>query len=266
MKNTLFLFISLILFISGQAQDSSSRSPKEERRQERRTRINTMIRQEEEGVLSYTRQTVGGLELRTNGVGAFLEIGRRRSPRFTNLYSLELSDIRHPKEEKIGTSEGFFSNSFIYGKINSFYQAKLGFGQQYIFGQKGNKNGVAVTGSVTGGLALGFLKPYYLEILDSVGQAGYVKYSQQDSVRFLTGAIIDNGGLFRGFNEVQLKPGLFVRTALRFDFGRYNESIQALEIGLSMEGYAQKIPIMLFTEPKQLFFQGHIAFVFGRRR
>jgi hypothetical protein len=42
--------------------------------------------------------------------------------------------------------------------------------------------------------------------------------------------------------------------------------VQALEIGLSVDAYASEIPIMLYNDPKRLFFQGHIAFLFGRRK
>jgi hypothetical protein len=78
--------------------------------------------------------------------------------------------------------------------------------------------------------------------------------------------IFGGGGIGKGWNKLKVKPGGFVKAALRFDFGRYNESIQALEIGMSLEAYSQKIELMAFNEPKQLFFQGHIAFVFGNRK
>ena len=39
-------------------------------------------------------------------------------------------------------------------------------GQQYLIGGKGNKNGVAVSAIYGGGLSLGYLKPYYLNVHD----------------------------------------------------------------------------------------------------
>lgn len=238
---------------------------REDKKTEKRQRINAMIKQEEEGNLSFRRQTGFGVELRTNGYGIFLELGRRKSARYTNLYSLELTEIKHRKEEKIGGDQ-FFTNSFVYGKENNFYQAKLGFGQQYILGQKGNKNGVAVTVSLSGGLDLGFLKPYYLDVQDASGNNLSIKY-QDDSTLFLDrGSIYGGSGFTKGWNELKIKPGVFVKSALRFDFGRYNESMQALEIGVSAEAFSQKIPIMIHNDPKQIFVQMHIAFVFGGRR
>lgn len=237
-----------------------------DRRSEKRQRINSIIKQEEEGNLSFRKQSVFGIQLRTNGYGFFYELGKRRSPRFTNIYSAEITEIKHRKEQKLGGAENFFSNSFIFGKENNFYQLKLGFGQQYILGQKGNKNGVAITASLSGGLALGFLRPYYLEVRDAVGTDKSIKYSD-DSTLFLSRDRIRGGaGFTKGWNELTFKPGAFIKTALRFDFGRYNEKVQALEIGMSIEGYSQKIPIMILNESRQLFFQGHFAFVFGGRR
>ena len=171
----------------------------------------------------------------------------------------------------------YFYNSFhqlvititwklINGKENNFYQGKLGFGQQYILGQKGNKNGVAVTVSLSGGLDLGFLKPYYLDVQDASGNNLSIKY-QDDSTLFLDrGSIYGGSGFTKGWNELKIKPGVFIKSALRFDFGRYNESMQALEIGVSAEGFSQKIPIMINNPSKQLFTQIHVAFVFGGRK
>jgi hypothetical protein len=256
----------MVLCFAVQAQDTTGkRETKKSRKEEKRQRTNTIIKQEEEGVLDYNKQSVFGVQLRTNGYGAFYELGRRQTPRWTNLYSAEITEIKHPKEEKLGSTENFFSNSFIYGKINNFYQVKLGFGRQYIFGQKGNKNGVAVTGSMNAGLSIGLLKPYYLQVVDGQGNQKSISY-EQDSVTFIQGDIIGGAGLGMGWSELKVKPGAFAKAALRFDFGRYNESVQALEIGISADFYSQKIPIMVYNDNKQLFYQGHIAFVFGRRK
>jgi hypothetical protein len=235
------------------AQDSTEnkQSAKEAKASEKRQRIDAMSKQEEEGVLIFRKQNAFGIQLRTR---------------------TETKDI---KEEKTQTGNGFVSNSFVYGKINNFYQVKLGFGQQYILGQKGNKNGIAVMGLYQGGLSLGLLRPYYINIQEG-GQERSIRYDPDDSSnKFLTAGLISgSSGLGKGWNELEMVPGAFVKTALRFDFGRYNELIQALQIGLSAEAYSKKIEIMApyditgkpAVEPKRVFIQGHIAFVFGRRK
>lgn len=265
-KFILFSIVILSGFVSF-AQDSTAKTPTAKvRKQEKKVRRNALVKQEEEGVLNYTKQTSFGLQLRTNGYGLFVEVGRSRSPRFTNLYMFELTEIKHPKEEKVSNANTFFSNSFVYGKINNFYQAKLGFGQQYIFGQKGNKNGVAVLAIAEGGLSVGLLKPYYIQIQEQSVGVRDIKYDSPDSAAFISGNILGGSGFTKGWSELKVKPGAFIKAALRFDFGRFNETIQALEIGMSLDAYASKIPQMVYNEPKQLFFQGHFALVFGHRK
>lgn len=263
MKKIILITLLTAVSLAGFAQDSNApkKGMKKDKKEEKRRRNAVLAKQEEEGVLIFTKQVTGGVQLRTNGYGAFLEIGRARSPRFTNLYTLEITEIKHNKEEK--ASGDLFANSFVYGKINNFYQAKLGFGQQYVLGQKGNKNGVAVLGIVNGGLSLGLLKPYYVR--DRAGND--IKYESKDSVIFLTPSEISGGsGFTKGWSELKVKPGLFLKAALRFDFGRFNEGVSALEIGASLDYYASKIPQLVYNDPKQLFFQGHIAYVFGKRK
>ncbi|MGZ3838345.1 MAG: hypothetical protein ACXVMS_00750 [Flavisolibacter sp.] len=268
------LILSVLLLTSGislLAQDSTRNISKKTQKSEKQQRINSMMKQEEEGNLSYVKQNGFGIQLRTNGYGIFFEVGRRKTQRFTNTYSIELTEIKHPKEEKSGG--GFFSNPFIYGKINNFYQVKLGYGQQYILGQKGNKNGIAVIALAQGGLSMGLLKPYYITVQTSNGDET-IKYTPADSAVFLTYDPSNSGaGFTKGWGEIKLKPGAYIKGALRFDFGRFNESVSAIEIGVSLDAYADKISIMApVTEDKKavgaqrFFFQGHIAFVFGRRK
>jgi len=247
-------------------QNNQPRSGREDKRTEKRQRINALIKQEEEGNLSFRKQSVFGIQLRTNGYGVFYELGKRKSARYTNLYSIELTEIKHRKEAKSEASNQFFGNSFVFGKINNFYQAKLGFGQQYILGQKGNKNGVAVTASLQGGIDIGLLKPYYVDIRDSAGTDRSVSYATDPDAYISAKGFYGGSGFSKGWNELKIKPGLYAKTALRFDFGRYNESVQALEIGLSVEGFSGKVPILIFNDPKQLYVQMHIALVLGGRK
>jgi hypothetical protein len=271
LKKLLFLPL-LLLTLQLFAQDSTGKN-KSDRSVEKRKRTDAIIKQEEEGVLAYRKQSTFGIQLRTNGYGVFYELGRMRTPRFTNLYMIELTEIKDIMEDKVSpVGNGSFNSSFIFGKINYFYQGKLGFGQQYILGQKGNKNGIAVMGIYEGGISIGLLRPYYLTIKESNGNKRNIKYNSPDSTLFFDGPE-GSAGLSKGWNEMEMVPGAFIKTALRFDFGKFNEKVQAIQIGLSLEGYSKKIEIMApsfggkkIASPKQLFFQGHLAFVFGGRK
>ena len=263
MKKLILTFLVVLPALIGSAQKKET--TKQSRKAEKREKYAAMAKQDEEGVLSYSRQNTFGIQMRTNGYGIFYEHGRMKTPRFTNMYLVELTEVKHPKEDRVQSTEGAFGSSFIYGKINNFYQLKLGFGQQYIFGQKGNKNGIAVMGIYQGGLSLGLLRPYYLDVNDNNTKRA-VKYESADSAIFLSNNILGSSGLSKGWNELKVRPGAFLKAALRFDFNKYNERVQAVQIGLSVEGYAQKIPQIIDRKPQQIFFQGHIAYVFGGRR
>jgi hypothetical protein len=268
-KKLSLVLLSVTIVTALVAQDSPSRrESKEEKKEAKRQKVNNLIKQAEEGVLVYRKQSIFGLQLRNNGYGGFYELGRMKTNRKTNIYRIDITEIKHQKEEKSAVNGVFFGNPFIYGKVNNFYQVTLGFGQQYILGQKGNRNGVAVSAIFNGGLAVGLLRPYYIEVQDpSSGGNKIIKYSKADSALFLGPTIVGGGGLGKGWKEIKMKPGAFVKTALRFDYGRFNEVVSGIEVGLSAEFYSSKIPLMAAqNKDKRLFFQGYISLLFGHRK
>lgn len=263
MKKLSLVSLITLFAIASFAQDK--REERKEKRETRRQKINELVRQAEEGVLVYRKQNIFGVQLRTNGYGAFYEIGRMKTNRKTNIYRIDICEVKDHKEEKQVRGNGFlFGNPFIYGKINYFYPVTLGFGQQYILGQKGNKNGVAVALIYNAGVSLGLLRPYYVDISDGSGQEKSIKY-EEDSASFVDFPI-SSSGLGKGWSEIKVKPGGFAKVAMRFDYGRFNESVTALEIGMSLDAYASKIPIMLDQKESRLFFQAYVSLLFGKRK
>lgn len=269
-KKICLAFTLLFLYFNAFAQLSPSTSGSDSKKEQRRKKINAMIKQAEEGVLVYNRQTTFGVQARSNGYGLFYEMGRMKTPLKSTTYRIDFTEIKHPKENKFQNVSNPFlilSNPYVFGKVNNFYQFTIGYGQQRILGQKGNKNGVSVSALFNGGLALGLLKPYYVQVEDPVStQLKFIKYSAADSAVFLGPSIIGSGGFWRGWKEVKLQPGLFAKTALRFDYGRFNEVVSALELGLSAEYYTKKVTILALQEDKPFFFQGYISILFGRRK
>jgi hypothetical protein len=268
-------FITFVLgsvMVSAQQKvKSTDVDPKKQQKAERREKINQLIKQEEEGALIYQKQGAFGFKFNTDGWGAFYEHGKYKTITKTNLWWLELGERKHPKEEKIPTlsaSSGFLIvSSYIYGKRNNFYYLKGGLGQQTLIGGKGNKNGVAVSAIYGGGFSAGLLKPYYIEIQNpSTNQREQIKYNDNDNLFLDPTIIIGKGGLTKGFNEIQFVPGAHARAALRFDYGRYNEILSALEVGINAEYYSKAMPILLLNKENKFFFNAYIALVFGKRK
>jgi hypothetical protein len=260
--------LALFLGFYTSAQDSTSTegTTKRDRKEAKRQKITELMRQAEEGVLVFSKHSIFGIQLRTNGYGIFYEIGKMKTNRKANIYRIDFTEVKENKEEKL-SGNSFFGNSFIYGKINYFYPVTLGFGQQYILGQKGNKNGVAVSAVYNAGLSIGLLRPYYVSAIDPLtGENRDIKYSTEDSALFLGQTISGGAGFGKGWGEIKIKPGAFAKIALRFDYGRFNESVNALEIGMSVDAYASTIPLMFGMKERRMFFQGYLALEFGKRK
>lgn len=268
-------FISFMLssvFVSAQQKvKSTGADAKQLKKAERREKINQLIKQEEEGALIYQKQGAFGFKFNTDAWSMFYEHGRYKTISKTNLWWLELGERKHPKEEKVPTlsaSQGFLIiSSYIYGKQNNFYYLKAGLGQQVLIGGKGNKNGVAVSAIYGGGFSAGLLKPYYIEIQNpSTNQKEQIKYTNNDSLFLNPSIILGKGSFGKGFNEIKFVPGVHARAALRFDYGRYNEVLSAMEVGVNAEYYSQSMPILLLNKENKFFFNAYISLVFGKRK
>ncbi|HRH58977.1 MAG TPA: hypothetical protein PL045_00280, partial [Chitinophagaceae bacterium] len=245
---------------------------KDEIKQERRQKTIELQKRAEEGALIYQKQSAFGFKLNTDGWGISYEHGKYKTIKNTNIWWVEFGERKSLKEERVTTGQDFGSfiilgNPFIYGKQNNFYYLKAGFGQQKLIGGKGNQNGVAVSAVYGGGLSLGYLKPYYLSVMDSAGFSSDIKYNDSTRNSFLDPTLINGAsGFTKGFGEGKVVPGVFARVALRFDYGRYNEFLSALEIGINAEYYTKEMPIVIDNPAKQFFLNGYIAFEFGSRK
>ena len=243
---------------------------KAEKKAARKQRVEELRKRAAEGEIVFDKQTAFGIKANTDGYGVFLELGRMKTLQKSNLYWLEIGERKHPKEEKIskGNQLGLVGNPFIFGKINNFYYAKIGFAQQVMIGNKGNKNGVAVSAIYGGGFSAGLLKPYYLEIDDPFSNRPRdIRYSDTTEVYYLQPGIINGAaGFGKGWGDIKFVPGVHARTAFRFDYGRFNEMLSALEVGLNAEFYTQTMPIMLRNKEKRFFFNAYISLVFGKRK
>lgn len=260
MKKIVFSLMGLILAHFSFAQDSSRIDKKEIRRE----RMNIVAKQEEEGVNTYTKHFLGGVKLISDGYGAFLEIGRARSVKKALLFQFEFSERKHQKEDKYFDPQ-VTAEPIIYGKINYVYPAKLGVQQQFLLGNKGNKNGVNVTANIGGGLDLALLRPYFLKV-DLNGERKYVNYNSSDSIAFLTGPFYGAPGFGTGWNKLSVVPGIYIKPAMRFDYGIFNEGISAIEVGMTAEYFTKNIPQVAYNKQKKLFFSAYVAIIFGKRK
>ncbi len=119
--------------------------------------------------LVYNTEAAVILEGKTNGFAAGYMWGNLKTYYKTSFYKIELGYLRNPKESRI-SPQGLTvqtANSYIYGKRNSFWQLKGGWGAKRYLSEKDATRGVAVGLSYSFGPNLGLLKPYYLQLHSS---------------------------------------------------------------------------------------------------
>ena len=280
-KLLVYSIITTLSALSSIAQEKTpdnKRVERDARRQDRRIKIDNLIRQQEEGALVFNKQNVFGFRLNTDGWSMIFEKGYLKNAKVTNLFALEFGEKKHPKEKRISFGQvaggiAQFSTPYIFGKQNIFYQLKPTIGQQRMFGGKANRNGVAVHAIYSGGISLGIERPYYVSVYTaSNNESRDIKYSQADSAVFLTpGNIIQGTGFRYGWREMKFVPGVHAKFAMRFDYGRFNELVSAIEVGLNFEAYSREINIMVPVQgitpgASRTFFNSYIAIMFGKRK
>ena len=270
MKKISIVASFLLIVISIQAQtDPSARPPlKQDRKSEKRQRINALLKLEEEGEPAFKKQNVFGIKLATDGYGLSFEKGKYKSPRKTLLFQFELNEKKNPKEVKTASSQNIFTgqvNSVVWGKANNFYQFKIGIGQQYLIGGKANKSGVAVSAIYAGGISVGLAKPYLVDVINTATNE-QLRKKFTDTADGNTYQLIGASGFTHGWNEVKVKPGLHAKIAMRFDYGRFHETVSAIEAGLNAEYYFSKVEQLIYNKPKSFFFNAYITILFGRRK
>ena len=114
------------------------------------------------------------------------------------------------------------------------------------------------------------VKPYYLNLIyrNSGGQPTIraEKYGEDNWNKFLSPQEIDGStGASRGWDELLLEPGFYVKTALLVDWGAFDEVVKGFEVGLSMDTYFSRIPIMIFEENTPIFVNLYLHIYLGKR-
>jgi hypothetical protein len=255
----------VVLVVAGMAiwVATFAQSSRKQRKEEKRLRIEKMAKQEEEGVIVYDKQFVAGAKLISDGYGAFLEFGKAKSVKKSFLFQLDMSERKSPREQKLTSLTGVGS-PLIPEKVNFFYPVKLGMQVQRLLGNKGNKNGVNITANAGGGIVLGLIRPYMVEIQKG-NDFTYVKYNSPDSLNFVTGAV--GGPTFStGWDQLTVNPGIYLKGALRFDYGRFNETLSGIEVGVSLEAYSKKTQLMVHQGGQNVYFTGYFAILIGKRK
>ncbi|MCP4439970.1 MAG: hypothetical protein GY810_13575 [Aureispira sp.] len=214
----------------------------------------------------------GGLHTRGFQVGITYAI--IRNWRRTMAFQIGFGGQKDAKERKQNfetlSITGGTSKSFIYGKRNSFYYFKLGYGEKYYFSDKRNRKALSLALCYGGGISVGMIKPYYLDLIYRT-DGGSTKirseaFSENNVDKFLSPQLVDGeSGAAYGWNEITPILGGYAKVSLLLDWGAMDEIVKAVEVGINTDFYFRKIPIMILHDHAPVFFNIFVNVHLGKR-
>ncbi|RFP66878.1 hypothetical protein D0N36_01980 [Hymenobacter lapidiphilus] len=202
---------------------------------------------------SYSKEFTYGVNFNTRGGllgGVAVRSTRLLNQDWARFWSLELVEVKHPKEEKatISSRTAGITGTIVPGKSNYFFVARPSIGLQRVLFRKAPDAGVQVNGLLGGGPSIGLLMPYYINYnyQDPNGGPLDVRAEQYDPAKHTGpgGSILDRAPLFAGVGETKPLVGAHIRGALSFEFGRYRDAVTGVEVGVLAEAYA-KTPVII---------------------
>lgn len=218
-----------------------------------------------EHTVLYSHQFSAGGHLSTNGWGIQGQLGKYDGFYNQKLKILEISKLKHPKEYKLPNNGGDNSRRFAYGKLNSFQTIRALIGKQKIVSDKLRHGAVAIGFKTAFGASLGLLKPVYVEI-NRLGGFGTNSIERYDPEIHDFSVIEGRANFFKGLNKIKPEPGLVARASVLFEYSGEKDGIQQLEVGVTLDAFTRKVPIMVEeANNKQFFTSFFLSYSLGKK-
>ena len=223
----------------------------------------------EQDKIFYKNERTFAILLNSNGLGFNYRYAKRLTELRKIIYDFDLVNIKHPKEIKLNSSLNYFySRSFVYGKLNQFYNLRMGMGLQNEMFPKIDKGGISIRRYFSFGPSIGIEKPIYYEIAIDENGDNRIDYTIVEKYSYLqhlsAASITGRASFFKGFKEISFVPGIFGKFGLMFEFGKYNETINAIDVGVILDAFIQKIPIMDIENNPRFFLTLYASYRFGK--
>lgn len=208
-------------------------------------------------------ERTAAISFNSNGWSVAYRYGKYITGFRKQLYEVDFSNIKHPKEYKLNNP--YFPNErrFVFGKMNNFFVFHFGYGRQVKMYEKTGKGGIEIRYYYLGGPVIGFIKPIYYEVINySTLEIRTEKFNP--SVIHHYSDIYGRASFFKGFSELQVVPGLYMRTAASFEYSKKTMSLNAVEVGMGLDIYPKKIEIMAMQNNAFAYFSLFVTYRFGR--
>ena len=177
------------------------------------------------------------------------------------LLEFEGGILKHPKEYKISNPANQSQSTYVYGKLNSVFYLRAGFGHQKELYKKADLGGIAIRYFYTFGPVMALYKPIYYDAIyltvdgPELREEKFNVASPQD--------IYSRASFTKGLNETKILPGLFAKGGLNFEYSKEDKVIHAIEVGAQVNAFPKVIPIMASTDNKSVYFSLFVSYRFG---
>jgi hypothetical protein len=215
----------------------------------------------------YRNEMCGGIIAHSNGFGANFRKGVHVTGTRKRVFEAEFVSFKHPKEVKTNNPSFDNSKGYYYGKLNSFFILRPGFGYQNVIFSKPEKSGVEIRYVTFVGGSLGIAKPVYLQILRRTPIDNYYELSTEryDPAAHFPDNIYGRAPFSKGLNEIKLYPGGYVKAGLSFEYGALDDVVKAIETGITVDIYPKVVPLMATQRNQQVFVSLYLNFLYGRK-
>ena len=231
---------------------------------------------------SDSKEFVFGINFNTQGGllgGASIRSSRMLDDRTLRFWMVEGVMLKNAKEYR--TTNPYVGGSYVTSKTNYGFVLRPSFGLQRVLFRKAADAGVQVNVLASAGPSIGLLMPYYItyDRTFAVSQSQYnlsnddIVNEQYDRTKHnVELAILDHGPLFSGIGQTQVVPGVHLRGALSFEYGRYRDAVAGLEAGFLVEAFTKRM-VILSPDPnlpsdqlnRQFFPSVYLTLYFGHR-
>ena len=137
-------------------------------------------------------------------------------------------------------------------------------GVQNTFISKQSVRGIAISYVLNAGISLGYAKPVYLEVIDTLVLENTIE--KYDPEKHPQDDIVGKAPLLRGMFEGKIHPGLLLKGGLNFESAKQANRINAIEVGITLDAYLKKIPIMANEFNHQFLYNLYVAISFGSKK
>jgi hypothetical protein len=201
--------------------------------------------------------------LNTDGIGFSYRGAKRIDFRNKRLFEIDAGNLRLIKEYR-QSSQYLQGSSYIFGKLNSTFFLRSGFGHQHELFKKADLGGIAVRYFYSAGPVLAIYKPIYYRVIHLLSPNSTELIEKKfDSSIASSQDIYSKASFTKGLNEIKVMPGLYAKAGFNFEYSKEDKIIHAIELGAQLNAFPKKIPIMFGSDNKALFFSLFVSYRFG---